>query len=576
MTSRAGFSLVLAVFFLIFSYSGVAHAQGGNADCNLPGMCQFGTTCNKQPGVIGKPCFKVVNGFTSTGACVAPMVCETTGTSDGKGPDQGLSKLGEMLGKLLEQLMKAGQGGGGDQGGQPTNGQTCTTLQPTQDRVLVAQYPGCYFYQEGTASTTPTIYDPSGGLVANPLSGTKPLQVVFSYNNGTADCGTPPMFIDFGDGNSENLPTYASSSSCAAITETITHTFTSDGSYTVRMKDATTQAVKGGVTVTVGAGTATSTTPSPDNSNTNTNTNTGTNTNTNTNTNGSTTNVFLNKTGSTNNTNSNISNTLFDTPLNNLNKTGSVSTGGSNGTQTGGSVSTGGSNKNDDGAALNFDTPQSIVQSIIQKNVQPGAYGDVKILENGTTIIAGNRGKNSEVVGFFGLSGGTTQQGSAVQRLCTARPWGTNFLSFIIPSTFFDSLCTWRGYSVGPKTTTPPPTTTTTAPKTQVQPAQTGKTQPKTTQPTTTPPATNTAAKPKVDIWASPTTVPLGARTSIFWNTSNVQSCVQTSPDGSFSHKTLQGGASTVPLASATTFTISCIGLDGLPYTDNVTVMIAI
>ena len=72
-----------------------------------------------------------------------------------------------------------------------------------------------------------------------------------------------------------------------------------------------------------------------------------------------------------------------------------------------------------------------------------------------------------------------------------------------------------------------------------------------------------------------PATVPLGARTTIFWNTENVTNCTETSPDGSFSQTSLSGGAATVPLTEATTFTISCLDSQQNPATDYVTVSIA-
>jgi hypothetical protein len=299
------------------------------------------------------------------------------------------------------------------------------------------------------------------------------------------------------------------------------------------------------------------TTPTPDSTTNTGGTNTG-----GTNTGGST---------FTSGTLSNIGSTLFNTPLTNLGNSGSVSTGGTNGnSSTGGSASTGGTNEGT-GAALNFNTPQSIVQSIIQKNLPPGAYGDVKILDNGTTIVAGVRENNSEVAGFFGSRGSSGQGQTIAARMCSTRPWASNFLSYIIPPSFFDSLCTWRGLTVGTtaKTTTPATVTAT------------GSYTPTKTTSTTKPPVkatTTPAALPdaKVDIWASPATVPLGARTSVFWNSQGVTECIITSPDGSFTQTSLKGGASTVPLAAPTTFTISCVAPNGAHLTDNITVQIAL
>ena len=200
-------------------------------------------------------------------------------------------------------------------------------------------------------------------------------------------------------------------------------------------------------------------------------------------------------------------------------------------------------------------------------NLLPGVRGDISVLNNGATVVVNNRDQsgNTEVAGFYGGDSTLgTQPTGIIASWCQSRPWTKNFLSAIIPSTFFDSLCTLRGYTVG----TPAPATTG---QTQVSitqsPAQTVKTV--ATSTVSTVPLT-------VDIWASPATVSLGARTSVFWTSAGASSCTVTSPDGSFSQHTLTGGASTVAITSATVFTISCIAADGSHATKNVTVQIAI
>ncbi len=524
--------------------------------------------CMPGPNKLMCPCSDTTSGFTTSGKCVATFKCQAMSTSDGK-LDQGMAKLGEMLGKLME-MMKKQEGGGGSGGGSPTTdpyaGMGCTTMQPTGTKSLADQNPMCYYYDSRmdptvqNPTTDPNAIDPSGGLVATPTDGAAPLNVVFAFTNGTSGCGTPTLLIDFGDGKSEQQPT-RSGTTCSGMQETAQHTYSTAGQYAARLKSASTGEVRGGVNITVGAGTATTNENPQPNSTTGTSVNTG---------GGSTEGSNTGGTLFTGTSISNLGKTLFNTPLNTLGESGTVSSGGTGtsngGSLTGTSVSTGGGTQ--EGAALNFNTPQTIVQSIIQKNLPPGAYGDVKILANGTTIIAGVREKNSEIAGFYGTT--ATTGASGVAKLCSNRPWASNFLSFIIPATFFDSLCSWRGYAVGKAAVTPPtpaPTTSTFKPttvKTTVGGTKTGTA-------TTTP-----AVEARVDIWASPSTVPLGARTSIFWNTQGVTECIETSPDGSFSHTSLKGGASTVPLTSATTFTISCIAPNGAPVTDSITVQMAL
>ncbi|MDZ4227217.1 MAG: hypothetical protein U1D26_01935 [Patescibacteria group bacterium] len=198
---------------------------------------------------------------------------------------------------------------------------------------------------------------------------------------------------------------------------------------------------------------------------------------------------------------------------------------------------------------------------------ESGVSGDITLGEGGATVTAGttDADKNTTVAGFYGSDTPGGQSQGLAARWCESRPWAGNFLSVIIPPTFFDNLCTWRGYKVGPEEA-PAPTLQQTAPAPAPKP------------PAPPPTATSTAptVTPRVDIWAVPPTVPLDTRTSIFWNTQGVTECTETSPDGSFNHTTLSGGAATVPLVRATTFTISCLVPDGSYVSGYVTVNIAI
>lgn len=201
-------------------------------------------------------------------------------------------------------------------------------------------------------------------------------------------------------------------------------------------------------------------------------------------------------------------------------------------------------------------------------SLQSGTQGNIEIRGEGATVIANARDvqANTEVAGFYGGDTfGTTQPQGIVAKMCQSRPWAGAVVSFIIPPSFFDSLCAWRGYQVG--IPIPPSPAQQTVIIRQEGPAQ------NTTQPAST---TSSTIPPEVDIWAVPAKVTLGGRTSIFWNTKGVVSCNETSPDGSFNENSLSGGASTVPLSGPTTFTISCLTPDGKPVTDYVTVNLAI
>ncbi len=198
-----------------------------------------------------------------------------------------------------------------------------------------------------------------------------------------------------------------------------------------------------------------------------------------------------------------------------------------------------------------------------------GLSGGIQTTGNGATFVADHRDVqgNTETSSFFGADtiGGTVH--NLILGMCRSRPWTRGFLSVIIPPAFFDSLCTQGGFTGG----TPPATASTHVSSAYTSPA---RVKPK-------PPIVQIVASstplvpPRVDIWAVPSSVSLGARTTIYWNTENVSHCSETSPDGSFSQTSLSGGSQTVPLTEPTIFTISCLASNQSPVTSYVTVKIS-
>lgn len=190
--------------------------------------------------------------------------------------------------------------------------------------------------------------------------------------------------------------------------------------------------------------------------------------------------------------------------------------------------------------------------------IPSGLHGDLLSFGGGVTIFARSRTGNTEISGFYG--------GSSSSSLCQRRPWSTNFLSYIIPPAFFDNLCKWGGFGQstgglssgtgglqsGTRNVTGPRT-----PSTPVGPAQSD-------------------LVPEAHIRASPETVNLGGRTTVFWTSRNVASCEESSSDGNFHGTTAAGGASTVSLSGSVTFYIDCLGLSGERATDSFTVRIGI
>ncbi len=196
--------------------------------------------------------------------------------------------------------------------------------------------------------------------------------------------------------------------------------------------------------------------------------------------------------------------------------------------------------------------------------------GDIKIGGTGATVIANFKQGVTEVAGFFGGStfGGGSGQ-SAASRVCASRPWaGTGLIASFVPNAFFDSMCSRAGYQVGVvqnTVTTPTRETSSSSVNTRVTTTPTA---------TTTPPVRVNIIPPEVDIWAEPLSVRLGTRAYIFWNARGVDMCAASGPN--FSQSSISGGASTVPISGATTFSIECTAPDGTKVTDSVTVNLAL
>jgi hypothetical protein len=206
----------------------------------------------------------------------------------------------------------------------------------------------------------------------------------------------------------------------------------------------------------------------------------------------------------------------------------------------------------------NGNTPDPSKTDLNQKQIPvpaDGVHGDLLSFGGGATIYGQSRNNGTEVSGFFG--------GSGTGALCARRPWATNFLSYVIPPSFFDGLCSAAGFggsggngsgnwAGGVRTVNGPGT------------------------PAYTAPAAQTGVFPEAHIQASPPSVNLGGRTTIFWTSHDVSSCQESSSDGNFTGSSTSGGASTVALAGPVVFYITCLGVDGNYISDQVTVNIGI
>jgi len=234
-------------------------------------------------------------------------------------------------------------------------------------------------------------------------------------------------------------------------------------------------------------------------------------------------------------------------------------------------------------------------------------------------------------------SEGETQEG-LIGRLCSSRPWDRSFISSIVPSSFFDGLCARIGYTdefdeVGSSELS---FNDTEAGAFDTIPAEEGEPEPTsdlarygrgiscspevvrvgnpvslrfscgngqlagtagfrianasvvsaqvTPQETTVygvlcsdnfqSVCTVRVIDPQVAIWAEPSSVRLGSRTTIYWNTRDIDTCTVIGPD--FSQAGAYGGAGTVVIGKTETFTAVCQAPDGSEITEEVNVSIAL
>ncbi|MEK7107360.1 MAG: hypothetical protein AAB899_04205 [Patescibacteria group bacterium] len=206
--------------------------------------------------------------------------------------------------------------------------------------------------------------------------------------------------------------------------------------------------------------------------------------------------------------------------------------------------------------------------------VQASTWGDIQAAASGVTITAGGHDTDGRtgIAGFYGYDAvpGVTPQALA-QRMCNARPWTSSSATPVIPPSFFDSICTARGYKAG---SAPPASSAGAGAGTS---ANSSSVAPKATTTTSKRQGPIEVMGPaKVYITAVPASVKVGSRTSIFWNAVGVRSCITTSPDGSFSGNTLSGAASTVPITGETIFSIVCLKPDGSQIANYVRVKLTI
>lgn len=475
--------------------------------------------CPEVPAVDCREGYSPVPGGVDTNGCQLPNTCQYTGTpyanfvvSPTSGPPPLAVTANFTVGSPCSPYTLTWGDGADDSYGGAPEGQSCIQVVTNSTKSHTYEDEGTYTvtFQTGSSEPHTATVEVTSSQYADfsvtPTSGTAPLEVTATFVIGSP-CSA--YTLKWGDGSDGSYAGVPDGQGCSAVVTTVTkkHTYTDADTYTIEFQ--------------TGGGSA------------------------------KTQDIEVNSADNSSGGNTGQGYTIN---IGTFSPTSDSSSGNTANTQ----------QQEKTGATPVFSNPVLNGQVYTAPKILGGPSGDIKYLNGGATFTGGTTDaeSNSTVAGFYGSSFSGQPQGF-VGRMCESRPWANNFLSVIVPPSFFDGLCTSRGYQVGP-----PPAPEPTLEQTPIQPQET----PIPSQPTE--PATSAA--PRVDIWAVPASVPLNARTTVFWNTQGVVSCTVTSPDGSFSEDSLSGGAATVPLVGPTTFTISCLDQGGNPVTDYVTVNLSI
>lgn len=211
--------------------------------------------------------------------------------------------------------------------------------------------------------------------------------------------------------------------------------------------------------------------------------------------------------------------------------------------------------------------------------VQSGTWGDIQVSAFGVTITAGAHDTDGRtgITGFYGYDSVQGIQPQMLARqMCNARPWASSSATPVIQPSFFDNICEARGYSAtitasAPNAGASANTASNNSDAKTTSGASKANTGATSTRDSLQWPVLAVSA-PRVDIYAIPTRVRIGARSNIYWSARGVTSCAISSPDGSFNEDTLSGAAGTVALYENTAFTITCDTPTGSIVTKSVTV----
>ncbi|MDO8552512.1 MAG: hypothetical protein Q7S01_03185 [bacterium] len=460
----------------------------------------------------------------------------------------------------------------------------------------------------GSGSTTATS-SATAFLTASPTSGPAPLSVTFTVADTSTSCAHRAVMLSAGDGTDPVVAIPETTSCTNRTPRSFTGVYRTAGTYRATITSAGSERVLQTVTITVGGGTATTTTETADGTNARLDVEPTSGTAplsvrltvTDTSTTCARSGVSLSVTSGTAPTpalpaasacgnisprsfnytyqtagtfRTEILNSRTNRPLQSVSIT--VRNGNSSTSPLSVTNPTGSGTVDVSSSRLNLSKGAAGTAAPTRSTAaQPRTWGDITASASGVTITAGGHEADGRtgIAGFYGYNTIPGLQPQELkQKMCNERPWLSSGASPIIPPSFFDSICTARGFKAGASARV---STSGTGAGAKASPSSSSIT-PKTATTTSKGAGPIEVLGPaKVYITAVPASVKIGTRTSIFWNAVGVKACVVRSPDGSFTGRSLSGAASTVPITGETIYSIVCLKPDGSQVSSFVKVKIA-
>lgn len=206
-----------------------------------------------------------------------------------------------------------------------------------------------------------------------------------------------------------------------------------------------------------------------------------------------------------------------------------------------------------------------------------GVFGDIVVKDTSvlTTVSTRDTKTNTQVSGFVGIQ--TKDKASAQELaigLCSGRPWLTNFLSAIVPSSLLDKVCVTKKIVTSVPAAQAPAKTGATKSTTQAAPKSVYEAGTMKLQNLPGAPSEPIDTTPQAIMWAVPEKVSKNSKTTVYWKAQYVESCTVKSSDGSEFGTGLSGNRATPVLTRATVYTFECKTKAGQKLTTTVGIVV--